>query len=184
MKLFRLVIDEMTTVKGVHNVIWVWNAGDHDSDWNPGDNYFDVVSADIYNADFDYSSNYVSFDNLKALTRGKKLIALSENGPLPDIDKEFEDEAVWSWWMPWYQTWGGNFVNKTSKDEWKKCMNDERVITLEDHAEGWQQTSAVSSPAADVRRPASSLFNLHGQLLTTAPHKGIYIKGNKKIIVR
>lgn len=183
-KLFRLVIDEMTTVKGVHNVIWVWNAGDRDSDWNPGDNYFDVVSADIYNADFDYSSNYVSFDNLKALTRGKKLIALSENGPLPDIDKEFEDEAVWSWWMPWYQTWGGNFVNKTSKEEWKKCMNDERVITLEDHAEGWQQTSAVSAPTADVRHPASSLFNLHGQLLTTAPHKGIYIKGNKKIIVR
>ena len=75
-------------------------------------------------------------------------------------------------------------MNKTSKDEWKKCMNDERVITLEDRAEGWQQTSAVGSPAADVRRPAFCLFNLHGQLLTAVPHKGIYIKGNKKIIVR
>ena len=131
-KLFHLVYDEMVTVKGVHNVIWVWNAGENDSDWNPGDDYYDVVSLDIYNNDYDYSSNYVSFDNVKVLTAGKKIIALSENGPIPDIDKEFDEEAVWSWWMPWYQTWGGNFVNKTSTAEWKKCMNDERMITLED----------------------------------------------------
>ena len=55
-KLYRLLFDEMVNVKGVHNVIWVWNAGENDDEWNPGDEYYDVVSADIYNEAFDYSS--------------------------------------------------------------------------------------------------------------------------------
>ena len=114
-KLYQLIVDEMTSVKGVHNVIWVWNPCTvDDAGWNPGEAYYDVVAIDIYNNAFDYSSNYVAFDKLKNLTAGKKIITLSENGPIPDIDKEFAEEAVWSWWMPWYQTWGGNFVDKTS----------------------------------------------------------------------
>ena len=141
LKLYHLVFDEMVNVKGVHNVIWVWNAGENDADWNPGDNYYDVAALDIYNADFDYSSNYAAFDKLKTLTAGKKLIALSENGPIPDIDKEFEEEAIWSWWMPWYQTWNGQFVNKTSREEWTKCMGDDRVITLGDRTGGWNTTA-------------------------------------------
>lgn len=137
-KLYRLIYDEMVHVKGVHNVIWVWNAGTEDTEWNPGETFYDIVSADIYNADFDYSSNYPVFEKLKTLTHGKKIIALSENGPLPDIQKEVDEEAVWSWWMPWYQTWNGRFVDKTSKEEWRKCMSDSRVITLEDRSAGWQ----------------------------------------------
>ena len=143
-KLYRLIYDEMVRVKGVHNVIWVWNAGDNDQQWNPGVQYYDVVSADIYNPDFDYSSNYVSFDHLKTLTAGRKIIALSENGPIPDIDKEKEDEAMWSWWMPWYQTWNGNFVDKTSKAEWRKCMSHELVVTLDEMNDGWFSTYDVN----------------------------------------
>ena len=134
-KLYRLIYHEMVSVKGVHNVIWVWNADDADNDWDPGSEYYDVVSADIYNKDFDYSSSHATFESLKRLTAGKKIIALSENGPIPDIDREVEDGAVWSWWMPWYNTWGGNFVGKTSPEEWKKCMNDNRVITLAENGD-------------------------------------------------
>lgn len=134
-KLYRLIYHEMVSVKGVHNVIWVWNADDADNDWDPGSEYYDVVSADIYNKNFDYSSSHATFESLKRLTAGKKIIALSENGPIPDIDREVEDGAVWSWWMPWYNTWGGNFVGKTSPEEWKKCMNDNRVITLAENGD-------------------------------------------------
>ena len=35
-KLYHLVFEEMVNVKGVHNVIWIWNAGENDGDWNPG----------------------------------------------------------------------------------------------------------------------------------------------------
>jgi beta-mannanase len=183
-KLYQLIVDEMVNVKGVHNVIWVWNPCNvEDADWNPGETYYDVVSIDIYNADFDYSSNYVAFDKLKTLTAGKKIIALSENGPIPDIDKEFEEDAVWSWWMPWYQTWNGNFVDKTSKEEWTKCMNDDRVITLEDLSAGWP--TAILSPRSSFLIPhGKAIFDLQGRRLTKIPSKGLYILNGKKQLAK
>ena len=183
-KLYQLVHDEMVNTKGVHNVIWVWNPCTvNDADWNPGDNYYDVVSIDIYNDAYDYSSNYASFDKLKTMTSGKKIIALSENGPIPDIVKEFEEEAVWSWWMPWYQSWNGKFVDKTSVAEWKKCMSDDRVITLEDLSAGWGTYTAITSPK-DERTEDEMFYDLSGRAIPYAPTKGIYIRGQKKIVIR
>jgi hypothetical protein len=184
-KLYHLIFDEMVNVKGVHNVIWVWNAGVDDADWNPGDDYYDIVSADIYNAAFDYSSSYSTFDKLKSLTGGKKLIALSENGPIPDIEKEIEEEAVWSWWMPWYNSWNGKYVDQTSAEEWKKCMSDERVITLEDLAEGWGtyiDTAIKSLKTADPTD--SAIYDLQGRRLSEVPAKGLYIQNGKKFVIK
>lgn len=181
-KLYHLVFDEMVNVKGVHNVLWVWNAGENDADWNPGEAYYDIVSADIYNSPGDYSSNYATFDKLKSLTGGKKIIALSENGPIPDIDKEISEEAVWSWWMPWYQTWDGDFVNQTSQEEWTKCMGDERVITLEDLSAGWDAGTAIQSPKTSKTPDTQALYNLRGQRVKNA-NKGLYIKEGRKIII-
>ena len=177
-KLYHLVYEEMVNVKGVHNVIWVWNAGEYDQDWNPGEAYYDVVSADIYNEKFDYSSNYVLFDKLKVLTGGKKILALSENGPIPDIDKEFDEEAVWSWWMPWYHTWNGKFVDQTSKEEWTKCMNDSRVVTLEDLSAGWDAYTDIKMHKVE-RQNSQVIYDLQGHLLPEIPRKGLYIRGGK-----
>ena len=182
-KLFKLVYDEMVNVKGVHNVIWVWNADPADADWCPGDDYYDIVSADIYNADFDYSSNAPTFYNLQRLTNGKKIIALSENGPVPDIQKTVDEEAVWSWWMPWYQTWNGGFVDKTSREQWRKCMNDDRVVTLEDMAAGWDSYAAADSPlAGNAGSGIRGIFDLQGRRLSQPPSKGIYIVDGKKVV--
>ena len=182
-KLYQLISEEMVNVKGVHNVIWVWNpCKAEDADWNPGEDYYDIASLDIYNNAGDYSSNYAAFDKIKNLTGGKKIIALSENGPIPDIDKEIDEEAVWSWWMPWYQTWGGGFVDKTSKEEWTKCMNDDRVITLEDLSAGWGTTAIQSTKV--IESESAALYDLQGRRLTKAPAKGVYIQNGKKIIVK
>ena len=181
-KLYQLIVDEMLNQKGVHNVIWVWNPCTvNDEDWNPGEAYYDVIAIDIYNDAYDYDSNYAAFDKLKTISAGKKLIALSENGPIPDIDKEFEEEAVWSWWMPWYQTWGGNFVDKTSQEEWTKCMNDERVITLEDLSEGWGTYTSILAPRSSLS-PSQAIYDLQGRHLSKAPSKGVYILNGKKVM--
>lgn len=148
-KLYRLIYDEMVNVKGVHNLVWVWNPCKvGDVDWNPGEAYYDVISIDIYNPSNDHQSNYVSFNTLKNTSNYGKLIALSENGPIPDIKECAENEAVWSWWMPWYQSWSGNFASQTSNAVWKSNMDDERVITLEDMP-GWEN-SGVESVANDA----------------------------------
>ena len=180
--IYRLIFDEMTQVKGVHNVLWVWNPDPKDVDWNPGDERYDIVSADIYNNSFDYSSNYVMFDKLKALTGGRKIIALSENGPIPDIELQAQEEAMWSWWMPWYQTWNGGFVDKTRAAEWQKCMNDPRVITLADMRDaGWCTVEAIA-PVFTPSAHDAPLYDLQGHRLHAAPRSGAYIQGNKVII--
>ena len=181
-RLYQLIFHEMVERKGVHNVIWVWNADADDSEWNPGNDAYDIVSADIYNPDFDYSSCYVTFDNLKTLTQGKKIIALSENGPIPDVDKEFEEDAVWSWWMPWYQTWGGNFVSKTSTAEWAKCMTDSRIITLEDCADGWGNSNAIR-PIRPISDGNPQIYDLQGRRLASPPDTGICIQQRRAVAV-
>lgn len=187
-KLYHLIFDEMVRVKGVHNVIWVWNADPSDREWNPGDEYYDVVSADIYNPDYDYSSNSPTFYNLQKLTQGKKIIALSENGPIPDIQKEVDEEAVWSWWMPWYQTWNGGFVSKTSNEEWRKCMNDARVVTLDDLQGGWEayadRIPAVTAASSSSSSSEGRLYDLQGRLLVEKPIRGLYIQNGKKVMAK
>ena len=183
-KLYQLIVDEMEIVKGVHNVIWVWNPCTvEDVDWNPGTAYYDVISVDIYNNVGDYSSNYAQFDKLKTMSEGKKIIALSENGPIPDVDKEFEEEAVWSWWMPWYQSWGGNFVDRTDKDEWTKCMNDDRVITLEDLSAGWGTYTSILTPGIFLST-SQAVYDLQGRRLSQIPSSGLYIQNGKKQLAK
>lgn len=141
-QLYRLVYDEMVKVKGVKNLIWVWNpATVDDVDWNPGSEYYDVLSIDIYNNSFDYSSNSAAFNKLTKVCEAGKILALSENGPIPDVDKQADEDAMWSWWMPWYESWTGGFVSKTSSAQWTKVMADERIVTL-DEMPGWTPNAA------------------------------------------
>ena len=89
-----------------------------------------------------------------------------------------DEEAVWSWWMPWYQTWNGRFVDKTSKEEWKKCMNDDRVITLEDLAAGWAAYSGIQS-AEVADDEGIAIYDLQGRRLTGVPARGLYISDGR-----
>ena len=88
---------------------------------------------------------------------------------------KFEDEAVWSWWMPWYQTWGGKFIDKTSKEEWKKCMNDARTIELSDMP-GWDKYTGII-PTHATRQPQEGFYNLKGEKLRKKPSRGYFISG-------
>ncbi len=148
-KLYQLIHHEMVDVKGVHNLVWVWNPQSvADTDWNPGEDIYDVISIDIYNKAYDYQSNYVTYNNLKKMSGYKKLIALSENGPVVDADACIEDEAMWSWMMPWYQSWSSNFADQTSNDEWQKVMNHEKVISL-DEMPGWDNYTSAAQVQVD-----------------------------------
>lgn len=181
-KLYRLVYDEMVKVKGVKNVIWDWNADYKlDLSWCPGEEYYDIISTDIYNNKFDYSSNFNAFEKLKTLTKGKKIVTLAENGPIPDIEKMADDEAMWSWWMPWYQSWNGGFVDQTSKEEWKKCMSDERIITL-DRMPGWDKYSDIE--AIETYEQTNDLrYNLNGMRVNGNAKGTILIVNGRKMLI-
>ncbi|MBR4680977.1 MAG: beta-mannosidase [Fibrobacter sp.] len=185
--LYRLVFDRMVKVKGVKNMIWVFNPeGSTVTTWDPGSEYYDVLSIDIYNKDNDHSSNASSFDKFKNASNSTKILALSENGPIPDVNNMHTDEAVWSWWMPWYSTWSGTWPSQTKDAVWKSNMDDERILSLEDMP-GWdkykpnQDTSTTRlAKVSPFYGPATTIgiFDMNGHyvgLTTQGLPQGRYI---------
>ena len=167
--LYNLIYDRMVNADGVKNLVWVWNPEyATDASWNPGSTKYDVISMDIYEA-YDYTTKFVT--GYKALTTNfgseNKIFAVSENGPIPDISTMKTSNTVWSWWMPWYQSWSGKFLDQTVDAVWKANMNDSCTITL-DEMPGWSSYTVSSTPVAsctvgyelgklDTARPVSAV---------------------------
>ncbi|MDM8001907.1 MAG: glycosyl hydrolase [Bacteroidota bacterium] len=131
--LWRLMFDRLVNYHGLKNLIWVWttDAASDNLDWYPGDEYVDILGADIYAADGDFSPQLLTYNSIMEKFAGKKLITLSENGPVPDPDKLVADRAHWSWFMPWY----GSFIRdgiKNPLSHWQKVMAHDYVVTLDE----------------------------------------------------
>lgn len=131
--LWRLLFERLVTHHGLRNLIWVWTStGTADAlNWYPGDDVVDIVGADIYLPAGSYGSNFITFDNLAALYQGKKIIALSENGPIPDPEKLFDEGVGWSW----FSTWSGGFITdgvSNTSAHVNEVFNHDYVITLDE----------------------------------------------------
>ena len=139
--LYLLMFDRFTSYHKLNNLIWVWTtdeAGDA-LDWYPGDNYVDIVGRDYYYypREANHGSLVASFEKVKEIFGGKKVIALSEHGSVPHPDSLKGDGAGWSYFMPWYgdYTMDGWAHDNTAAD-WNSIMNHDYVITL-DKMPGW-----------------------------------------------
>lgn len=146
--LYNLVYDEMVTVKGVNNLVWVWNPEySNDIGWNPGASKYDVISLDIYEA-WDYSTKYTkAYSELSTNFGSDKILAVSENGSIPDISVMKSNNIAWSWWMPWYQTWDGKFLDQTVDAVWKANLESACTINLE-NMPGWNSYTLSTSKVA------------------------------------
>lgn len=161
-QLYRLVFNRMVGTNGLKNLLWVWNINTDPSlgydysalnaKWYPGDEYVDIVAVDIYDPLNDHNSAANYYNKIVSDVGTNKMIALSENGAIPDIDSIAEDKAYWSYWMTWSQTWSGNFLEKTPTDMWKRNLDDERVIALDDMP-GWDKVIADTSSEGAVIAP-------------------------------
>jgi len=101
-QLWKLMYERLTQMHQLNNLIWVWN-GQH-KDWYPGDEFVDIIGEDIYPPERDYSSQLSRFQQALSYTETNKIIALSENGTLPDPDEMIKDNALWLWNCTWYGT--------------------------------------------------------------------------------
>ena len=137
--LYQLVYERMVFKNGVNNLIWVFNPQDASKiSWTPGETHYDVLSVDIYNSANDHQSNSAAFVDFSNKGGTNKILALSENGPIPDVDKMYDEGATWSWWMPWYDSWSAGYVSQTAASVWQKNLADDRIITL-DEMPGWDK---------------------------------------------
>ena len=98
-KLWRLMFERLTQKHGLHNLIWVYTAGNNPA-WYPGDDVVDVVGADAYPSD---ASDPLSatWDDLSARFGGRKLLALTEFGHVPDVQKMRRFGVNWAYFVSW-----------------------------------------------------------------------------------
>ncbi|WP_248477968.1 glycosyl hydrolase [Spirosoma liriopis] len=139
-ELWQIVYDRLTRYHQLHNLIWVYTGTDtFNNDWYPGDQYVDVVGLDIYtDATANMSGNWAS---AQAQLNGKKLVALSETGNLPDPRKMRGFGTRWSWLSVWT---GADYIKKQPLDRLKALFTDEDVITR-DELPNWRLPVSVGS---------------------------------------
>jgi len=110
--LWEFMYDYFTYEKGLNNLIWVWN-GD-DGAWFPDPATVEIVGRDIYSGN--YSSLRQEFERTKRMGDSQnRIIALTENGRIPDPDECIKDGAVWSWFMTWNDRFG-SFQGESHRD--------------------------------------------------------------------
>ena len=147
-QLWRLLYDQLVNVHGLDNLIWVWTvdvvptipyAQERNLDWYPGDEYVDILGVDIYETNTDAKTH--QYQALVDLTKGKKLVTVSECGNIPDPAKNMEAGNKWSWFMVWCNSdSSGNIVLTPSdanfklntSDYWKKVISSPYVMNRED----------------------------------------------------
>ncbi|MBC3783893.1 glycosyl hydrolase [Spirosoma utsteinense] len=126
--LWQLMYNRLTNYHQLHNLIWVYTGTDTiNPDWYPGDQYVDVVGEDIYaDPTANLSGNWA---NAQAQFNGKKLVALTETGNLPNPDKIRGFATWWSWFAVWT---GTDYIKKQPIDLLKAVFMDEDVITRDE----------------------------------------------------
>lgn len=139
--LYRFMFDRLTSHHHLDNLIWVWTTDEAADalDWYPGDEYVDIIGRDYYYypREANHGSLVASFEKVKDIFGGKKVIALSENGSVPFPDEMEQDGAGWSYFMPWYGDYTmDGWAHDNTAEDWNRIMNHDYTITL-DEMPGW-----------------------------------------------
>ena len=134
-ELYRLTHDYLTSEKELTNLTFVWNLQDFASleqdlqDYDPGAEYWDILSLDNYNTDGQGYSQ-AKYDLMMAKA-GDKPIAIGETSQLPSLEV-LAAQPSWSFIM----TWSELTLEENSNSALSNFYNASNVVTLEDKA-GW-----------------------------------------------
>ncbi len=97
-RLWRLLYERLTAHHRLHNLIWVWSG--EKLDWYPGDAFVDIAGVDAYPKD-PRDPLSALWDTFLHRFDGKKLIALTEIGGVPDVDRMRRYGVRWSYFVSW-----------------------------------------------------------------------------------
>lgn len=128
-QLWDLVYDRIVNYHGVHNCIWIWSTPEED--WYVGNDKCDMIGYDSYPGAFNYTAQSIVFNDLYEMCEGTKLLAITENGPIPDIDSMIEQDAMWAY----FATWDDFIVNENESSHVQSTYLNPVVITLENRPE-------------------------------------------------
>lgn len=134
--LWKMMYERYVNYHKLNNLIWVWNPNaprnwknDEAYDYHlfyPGENYVDVLAADIYKGDYKQSHH----NDLLKIADGK-IIAIGECGqvPTPEI---LAQQPEWTWFMIWARfPWTHNKpVQIRDLYEYKKVLTHDEMNKL------------------------------------------------------
>ncbi len=126
-QLWQLMHDRLTNHHGLHNLIWEFTSSAAQGNWlswYPGDDVVDMIGLDIY-TDPSSSMSGQWYDVL-AQYNGRKMIALSESGTLPNADLMDAYGIAWSY----FSMWKDDFLDDFSAQQIQALLNDDDIITL------------------------------------------------------
>lgn len=101
---WRLMFDRFTRVHGLTNLIWEYNPTDSTTklaSWYPGDDVVDIISLDVYPTAGTHPAYGTDYQRMRDFKGGRKLVAMSENGAIPDPDQLATENAKWSYFCTW-----------------------------------------------------------------------------------
>ena len=135
-RLFQITRDYLQMEKGLDNLIWVWDVQDFETldkdleDYNPGNDYWDILALDMYGSD---QKGY-TLDKYNACLKvaGPKPLAIGECQQLPTI-KELNGQPRWTFFMSWAEL----TVKHNTLEQIKELYEAPKVITLEEMS-GWK----------------------------------------------
>lgn len=132
--LWNIVYDRLMNYHKLKNLIWIWNG--QDKEWMPDPDTFDIASIDNYSEDDVIADKFKEMDKY---TNGK-MLAISECGPIPSVQKMQKMNAKWLFWMTWYAdyvyTSDNGKISSNSKyttvEQLRENYHSKYVITLDE----------------------------------------------------
>lgn len=152
--LYDILYNRLVNYHNIHNLIWQWSTPE--PNWYPGNSKVDMLGYDSYPGAYNYGTQKLIFDQLFALVNGQKMLAMTENGPIPDPDACFTSDAKWSYFMSWNEL----VIEQNSAEQLSLVYNHAKVITLD------EVTTATNTAQLTAAGPTS--FCAGGSVLLKA----------------
>jgi mannan endo-1,4-beta-mannosidase len=124
--LWDIVYERVTVYHNIHNLIWVWSSPE--PEWYPGNAKVDIIGFDSYPGAFNYGSQKLIFDQLYTIVAAKKMVAMTENGPIPSIDACFSEDAPWLY----FSSWADLVASQNSAAHIQEVYAHKQVVTLDE----------------------------------------------------
>jgi mannan endo-1,4-beta-mannosidase len=124
--LYDMVYNRIVNYHNIHNLIWQWSTPE--ANWYPGNSKVDMLGYDSYPGAYNYGTQKLIFDQLYTIVNGQKILAMTENGPIPDPDLCFSSDAKWAYVM----SWSDLVTQQNSSAQLNLVYNHAKVLTLDE----------------------------------------------------
>lgn len=143
-QLWRLLYHRLTVEHRLHNLIWVYTpANPTRIDWYPGDDAVDIVGLDAY-PKIPGDTLVSKWQELQSRYGGRKLVALTEFGGVPDIEAMQRAGVWWCYFSSWNRT-----LNKSPLETLIRTYQSPGVITVGSPEDDRRQ----SPPGVPMKQP-------------------------------